>query len=132
MANYTAKSNKVKSFSLLNSLLALGQMSAIISLAMKKPNIEPVAGYLLVKPQKQDKTTASGILIPDSHDEKPQQGEVLAVGEGKDLPAGRQEKSPCKVGDIVIYSQWGGKEYKLDDINYLILKFEDIMATIKL
>jgi len=125
MANYTAKSNKVKSFSLLNSLLALGQMSAIISLAMKKPNIEPVAGYILVKPQKQDKTTASGILIPDSHDEKPQQGEVLAVGEGK-------KKSPCKVGDIVIYSQWGGNDYKLDDVNYLILKFDDIMATIKL
>jgi len=97
---------------------------------MKKPNILPVAGYILVKPQKQDKTTASGILIPDSHDEKPQQGEVLAVGEGKNLPAGRQESSPCKVGDIVIYSQWGGKDYKLDDVNYLILKFDDIMAII--
>lgn len=91
---------------------------------MKKPNILPVAGCILVKPQKQDKTTASGILIPDSHDEKPQQGEVLAVGEGK-------KKSPCKVGDIVIYSQWGGKDYKLDDVNYLILKFDDIMAIIK-
>lgn len=90
---------------------------------MKKPNIEPVAGYILVKPQKQEKTTASGILIPDSHDEKPQQGEVLAVGEGK-------KKSPCKVGDVVIYSQWGGKDYKLDGVNYLILKFDDIMAII--
>jgi chaperonin GroES len=90
---------------------------------MKKPNIQPVAGYILVKPQKQEKVTASGILIPDSHDEKPQQGEVIAVGEGK-------KKSPCNVGDIVIYSQWGGKDYKLDDVNYLILKFDDIMAII--
>lgn len=96
---------------------------------MKKPNIQPVAGYLLVKPQKQEKTTASGILIPDSHDEKPQQGEVLAVG-ASIMEHGQEVKSPVKVGDIVIYREWGGKDYKLDDVNYLILKFDDIMAVI--
>ena len=96
---------------------------------MKKQKIQPVAGYILVKPQKQDKTTASGILIPDSHDEKPQQGEVLAVGVST-FEHGQEIKSPCKVGDVVIYSQWGGKDYKLDDVNYLILKFDDIMAII--
>ena len=96
---------------------------------MKKPNIQPVAGYILVKPQKQEKTTASGILIPDSHDEKPQQGEVLAVGTPI-MEHGQEIKSPVKIGDIVIYREWGGKDYKLDDVNYLILKFDDIMATI--
>lgn len=96
---------------------------------MKKPNIKPVAGYILVKPQKQEKTTASGILIPDSHDEKPQQGEVLAVG-GNLFDHGQEIQSPVKIGDIVIYREWGGKDYKLNDVNYLILKFEDIMATI--
>jgi chaperonin GroES len=96
---------------------------------MKKTNIKPVAGYILVKPQKQEKTTASGIVIPDSHDEKPQQGEVLAVGNSL-LEHGKEIKSPAKVGDIVIYREWGGKDYKLNDVNYLILKFDDIMAII--
>lgn len=96
---------------------------------MKKTNIKPVAGYVLVKPQKQEKTTASGIVIPDSHDEKPQQGEVLAVGDSI-FEHGQEVKSPVKKGDVVIYREWGGKDYKLDDVNYLILKFDDIMAII--
>jgi len=97
---------------------------------MKKPNIQPVAGYILVKPQKQEKTTASGILIPDSHDEKPQQGEVISLG-GSYFEQGKEIIAPCKVGDIVIYKEWGGKDYKLDNVNYLILKFDDIMAILK-
>jgi chaperonin GroES len=96
---------------------------------MKQTKINPVAGYILIKPQKQEKTTASGIVIPDSHDEKPQQGEVLAVG-ASTFDQGKEIKSPAKSGDVVIYREWGGKEYKLDGINYLILKFDDIMATL--
>jgi len=96
---------------------------------MKKATIQPVAGYILVKPQKQERTTASGIVIPDSHEEKPQQGEVLAIG-APIFEHGHEIKAPCQVGDIVIYREWGGKEYKLNDIDYLILKFDDIMATI--
>lgn len=96
----------------------------------KTINIVPVAGYILIKPEKQEKTTASGIVLPDSHEDKPQQGKVLAVG-GAIYQDGKEISSPVKVGETVIYREWGGKEYKSGDEELLILKFEDIMATIK-
>ncbi len=92
--------------------------------------IHPVAGYLLVEPQKQEKTTASGIVLPETHQDKPQQGKVLAVGDTVFID-GREIKSPCLVGDIVVYREWGGKEYKEDNVELLLLKFDDIMAIIK-
>ncbi|HPT66049.1 MAG TPA: co-chaperone GroES [Candidatus Woesebacteria bacterium] len=92
--------------------------------------INPVAGYLLVEPQKQEKTTASGIVLPESHQDKPQQGKVLAVGNSI-FDDGHEIKSPCQIGDIVIYREWGGKEYKENDVELLLLKFDDIMAIIK-
>jgi len=92
--------------------------------------INPVAGFLLVQPQKQEKTTASGIVLPESHQEKPQQGKVLSVGDSIFID-GREIKSPCQVGDLVIYREWGGKEYKEDNVELLLLKFDDIMAIIK-
>lgn len=96
-----------------------------------KTGIIPVAGYVLVKPQKKDKVTSSGIVLPPSHEEKPQQGEVLAVGDVFVTDTGTKKSAPCDVGDTVIYREWGGKEYKQDDTEYLILKFEDIMAIVK-
>lgn len=92
--------------------------------------IHPVSGYLLVKPQKKEKTTASGIVLPESHEEKPQQGVVLSIG-GSIFDDGREIVAPCQVGDTVIYREWGGKEYKENDIELLILKFEDVMAIVK-
>ena len=97
---------------------------------MNKTKISPVPGYILVQPQKQEKTTTSGILLPENNQEKPQQGKVLAVGEPIQHPDHKVE-SPCKVNDIVIYKEWGGKEYKKDGLELMILKFEDIMAIIK-
>jgi chaperonin GroES len=96
---------------------------------MPKSNIKPVAGYLLVEPLKQEKTTASGIVLPESHEEKPQSGKVLAVGAAI-YDDGREILCPVKVGDVIVYKEWGGKEYKDGDTNLLILKFEDVMATI--
>ena len=97
---------------------------------MPKSNIKPVAGYLLVEPLKQEKTTASGIVLPESHEEKPQSGKVLSVG-ASIFDDGHEVLAPCKVDDVIIYREWGGKEYKDGDTNLLILKFEDVMATIK-
>ena len=97
---------------------------------MAQTKIHPVPGYILVQPQKQEKTTASGIVLPDNHEDKPQEGKVLAVG-ASIYDDGKEIKSPCKIGDIVIYREWGGKEYKEGDTNLLLLKFEDIMAIIK-
>ncbi len=92
--------------------------------------IHPVAGYLLVQPQKHEQTTASGILLPDNHTEKPQQGKVLAVGDSI-FDDGHEIKSPCQIDDVVIYREWGGKEYKEGETDLLLLKFDDIMAIIK-
>ena len=98
---------------------------------MPKSTIQPVAGYVLVEPQKKEKTTASGIVLPESHEDKPQQGKVLAVGDTFVSDYGTKKESPVKVGDIVIYREWGGKEYKQDnEPELLILKFDDIMAVI--
>jgi chaperonin GroES len=97
---------------------------------MSATKIKPVAGYILVQPQKKEKTTASGIVLPDSHEDKPQQGTVLAIGDVFVSDYGTKKESPCKVGDSVIYREWGGKEYKEDNTDLLILKFDDIMAVI--
>ncbi len=93
--------------------------------------IHPAPGYILVKPQKKETTTASGIVLPSTHEEKPQQGVVLAVGGEMITDFGTKKDSPCQKGDIVIYREWGGKEYKENDAELLILKFDDIMALVK-
>ena len=98
---------------------------------MPKSSIQPVAGYILVEPQKKEKTTASGIVLPESHEDKPQQCTVLAVGADFVTDYGTKKTSPCAVGDVVVYREWGGKEYKQDDnVELLILKFDDIKAVI--
>ena len=98
---------------------------------MSTSNITPAPGYILVKPQKKEKTTDSGIVLPDSHEDKPQQGTVLAIGQYFISDYGTKKSAPCKLKDTVIYREWGGKEYKDGDQDLLILKFEDVMATIK-
>ena len=94
-------------------------------------NIIPSPGYVLVQPQKKETTTASGILLTASNTEKPQQGTVVAIGGEFTTDFGIKKTSPCQIGDIVVYKEWGGKEYKDGDTDFLILKFDDIMAIIK-
>ncbi|MBU4209960.1 co-chaperone GroES [Patescibacteria group bacterium] len=98
---------------------------------MSKTNINPIAGYLVVEPKQKEQTTQSGIVLPDSHDEKPQEGKVLAVGADFTTDYGTKKSAPCKTGDTVVYREWGGKEYKNGDRQLLILKFDDIMAILK-
>jgi len=90
--------------------------------------IQPTQGYVLVEPEEKQKKTVSGIYLPDSHDEKPQQGKVLAVG-----PDEPKRKAPCKKGDMVIYKKWGGDEVKMGigEKEYLFVKFEDVLAVVK-
>ena len=97
---------------------------------MSKTSIKPLPGYLLVEPLKQEMTNSSGILLPESHEEKPQSGRVLAIGDEFTTDYGVKKTSPVKVGDVVVYKEWGGKEYKEEENNLLILKFEDVMAVI--
>jgi len=95
---------------------------------MAKLKLQPAAGYVLIKPGEAEKTTASGIVLPESHEEKPQKGQVLAVGPDEVTDCGTKRKAPCKVDDWVVYKKWGGNEYKVGEKEYLFIKFEDIMA----
>lgn len=100
-------------------------MSKVIQ---SKLNLKPSAGYLLIEPVEKETKTASGIYLPDSAEEKPQKGKVLAVGADEITDSGAKKTSPAKVGDIVIYKKWGGNEVKIGNKEYLFSKFEDVLA----
>ena len=97
---------------------------------MTKINLKPAPGYLLIEPVEAVKKTASGIVLPESHDEKPSKGKVLAVGPNVDGDCKDKCvcKAPCKAGEIVIYKEWGGNKYKTVDKEYLFVEFKDILA----
>lgn len=93
--------------------------------------LQPAPGYLLVEPAKQEKQTASGLYLPDSHDEKPQYGTVLAVGGKLINDRGVEVDSPAKNGDTVLYKKWGGNEVMIEKTEYQFLRFDDILAIVK-
>jgi len=94
-------------------------------------SLNPAPGYLLVEPAKQEKKTDSGIYLPDSHEEKPQYGTVLAVGESIISESGVKIKAPAQKTNTVVYKKWGGNEFQVGDIEYQFLKFADILAVVK-
>ncbi|QQG47671.1 MAG: co-chaperone GroES [Candidatus Woesebacteria bacterium] len=97
----------------------------------KKINLIPTAGYLLIKQDEDSKKTSGGIYLPDTATtEKPQKGKVIAIGTEEILENGTKRKSPAKIGDTVIYKKWGGNEVKLDDLEYLFVKFDDVLAVV--
>ncbi len=91
--------------------------------------LKPLAGYVLIEPAEKLTKTSSGIILPDSADEKPQEGKVLACGEDA-IEEGKTIKCPVKVGDKVVYKKWGGNEVKVDGKEMLLIKFEDLMAIV--
>lgn len=97
-------------------------------------NIKPLADRVLIEPLSEEekaKKSKGGIIIPDTAEkEKPQEGKVIAVGEGKRLENGNLSPLPVKVGDKVLFSKYGPSEFKIDDKEYLIAKEEDILAII--
>lgn len=90
--------------------------------------LKPLGDRVVIKPIEQDEKTAGGIFIPDTAKEKPQIGEVLAVGNGRLLDNGERVALEVKNGDRVLYAKYGGTEIKLDGENYLILRESDILA----
>lgn len=93
--------------------------------------IKPTQGYLLIEPEEATKQTSSGIYLPDSATaDKPQQGKVLAVGSAEVNDKGLTKKTPAAKGDKVIYKKWGGNEVKIENKEYMFVKFEDILAVI--
>ena len=97
---------------------------------MAKFNLEPLEDRIVVKPGEAEETTVSGIVIPDTAKEKPQEGEVVAVGPGR-FEEGARVPLDVKVGDKVIYSKYGGTEVKVEGEEYLILSARDVLAVVK-
>jgi len=93
--------------------------------------LQPTPGFVLVEPAKQEKQTASGLFLPDSHTEKPQYGKVLSAGGKLINDRGVEVNSPAKAGDTVIYKEWGGNEVEIGATKYQFLKFDDILAIVK-
>jgi len=90
--------------------------------------LQPLADRLVVKPIQKEEMTKGGIYLPDTAKEKPQEGEVIAVGPGRVTDDGKRIAMDLKVGDRVIYSKYGGSEIKIDDVEMIILRESDILA----
>jgi chaperonin GroES len=91
---------------------------------------KPLGDRLLVKPKESEEKTKSGIVLPDSAKEKPQEGLVISVGEGGRDDKGIRIPMDVKVGDTVLYSKYAGTEVKIDSIEHLIIRENDVLAII--
>jgi chaperonin GroES len=94
----------------------------------RKTTLEPLADRIVITPLKQEEVTASGLVIPDTVKEKPQQGEVVAVGPGRVDDNGKRHPIDVKVGDRILYAKYTGTEVKLDNEDYIVLNEKDILA----
>lgn len=90
--------------------------------------LQPLGDRLVVKPIEREEVTKGGIVLPDTAKEKPQEGEVLAVGPGRLSEDGKRIAMDVQVGDIVIYAKYGGTEYKIEGEEVIILREGDILA----
>lgn len=92
--------------------------------------IRPVGDRVVIKPAAKEEVTKSGIVIPDTAKEKPQEGTVIAIGSGRLLDNGDRSPIDVREGDRVLYAKYGGTEFKLEGEEYLVLKESDILAVI--
>jgi chaperonin GroES len=93
--------------------------------------IRPLADRVVVKVVEENESTPGGIILPDSAREKPQKGEILAIGPGKQLEKGGREEMDVKVGDVVLFAKYGGTDIKMNGSEYKILSVRDILAVIE-
>lgn len=92
--------------------------------------LQPLGDRVVVKPVTREEVTKSGIVLPDTAQEKPQEGEVLAVGPGRILDSGERQKVELNKGDRVLYAKYAGTEFKLDDDELLVLSERDVLAVV--
>ena len=93
--------------------------------------VRPLADRIMVERQEETETRKSGIIIPDTAKEKPQQGKVLAVGPGRFDETGKRIPMDVKKGDIILFGKYSGNEIRMDTIDYLIMREEDVLAIIE-
>ncbi|CAM3843384.1 co-chaperone GroES [Nocardiopsis rhodophaea] len=96
-----------------------------------KTVLKPLEDRVVVKTLEAEQTTASGLVIPDTAKEKPQEGEVLAVGPGRLDEKGNRVALDVNVGDVVLYSKYGGTEVKYNNEEYLVLSARDLLAVVE-
>jgi chaperonin GroES len=90
----------------------------------------PLGDRVVVRPKQKEEVTKSGIVLPDTAKEKPQEGEVIAVGPGRVLDNGNRLEMELKVGQSVLYAKYAGTEFKVEDEEYLILREPDVLAIV--
>ena len=94
-------------------------------------SLKPMGDRVVVKPKGREEQSRGGIILPDTAGEKPQQGEVLSIGPGRQLDSGKRVELDLKVGDTVLFAKYSGTEFKLEDDDLLILAERDILAVIE-
>lgn len=92
-------------------------------------NLKPIGDRVVIKKAEAEKTTASGIVLPESAQEKPQYAEIIAIS--SDIENDEKKAGSLKVGDKVIYSQYAGTDVKLDDEKFIVVKYNDILAVVE-
>jgi chaperonin GroES len=95
-----------------------------------KTTVKPLFDNVLVKPLEAEAKTASGIILPDSAKEKPQMGQIMAIGDGHIDPKGNKRPMTVRVGQKVMYKKWGGNEIKVNGQDWMIIEEKDILAVI--
>jgi chaperonin GroES len=93
-------------------------------------NIRPLYDRIVVKRIEEQETTRNGIVIPDSAKEKPQEGEVMGIGRGKRLDDGRMVALDVQVGDRILFGKYSGNDIKLDGIEYIIMRKDDVLGVL--
>jgi chaperonin GroES len=93
-------------------------------------NLKPLGDRVIIKPKAPEEKTKGGIILPDTAQEKPMEGEVVAIGNGKTDDSGKRVAMDLKVGDKVLYGKYSGTEVKLNDEEYLIMRESDVYAVI--
>lgn len=105
-------------------------MAKSTTIASKETKVRPLHDRILVRRVQEDEKTAGGIIIPESAKEKPQRGEVVAVGKGRITPEGKTMPLDVKAGDSVLFGKYSGTELKLNGADYLMMREEDILGVL--
>jgi chaperonin GroES len=92
--------------------------------------LKPLGDRVVVKPKAKDEMTSSGLVLPDTAREKPQEGSVLSVGPGRMLETGKRVEMDVKVGDAVLFAKYAGTEVKLEGDEYLVIRESDLLAVV--
>ncbi len=96
-----------------------------------KIRLQPMGERIVVQREESEETTAGGIVLPDSAREKPARGTVVAIGSGKLLDDGSRAASQLKEGDAVLFSSYAGENVEIDDVEYLLMREEDVLAVVE-